>query len=261
MAADFTVDRKGGITVVTLNRPEVMNAMHHAAHLALADCWDEFARDPAQHVAILTGAGDRAFCAGDDLKAAAAGAPRGLPPAGFCGLTGRFDLGKPVIAAVNGYALGGGFETALACDLIVAAENAVFGLPEPRVGIAALAGGIQRLVRQVPLKQAMLLLLTGQRVSAREGLAMGFVTEVAPPGQALEAALALARQILECSPASIRATRQVAMRSLDMASLEEACRQTYPAVVDLQSSPDGVEGAKAFAEKRKPRWAGLSAAG
>src|ERR1700745_4023637 len=161
------VEREGHLTIVTLNRPEVMNALHYPAHLELEKVWDDFAADKEQWVAILTGAGERGFSAGHDLKYQAAGGKRGFVRSGFAGITARFDLDKPVIAAVNGVAMGGGFETALACDIIVAAENALFALPEPRVGLAALAGGVHRLPRQIGLKRAMGMILTRRRGSAR----------------------------------------------------------------------------------------------
>src|ERR1700681_79203 len=134
------VTRKGPITIVTLSRPEVYNALHTDAHFELNRVFDDFCADPEQWVAIVTGAGDKAFCAGNDLKWQAAGGKRGWDKGGFGGLTSRFDCDKPIIAAVNGVAMGGGFEIALACDLIIASENAMFALPEPRVGLAALAG-------------------------------------------------------------------------------------------------------------------------
>jgi len=141
------VTRKGAITIVTLSRPEVYNALHTDAHFELNKVFDDFSADPGQWVAIVTGAGDKAFCAGNDLKWQAAGGKRGWDTGGFAGLTSRFDCDKPIIAAVNGVAMGGGFEIALACDLIIASENAMFALPEPRVGLAALAGGLHRLPR------------------------------------------------------------------------------------------------------------------
>ena len=153
------VTRKGPVTIVTLSRPEVYNALHIDAHFELNKVFDDFAADPEQWVAIVTGAGDKAFCAGNDLKWQAAGGKRGWDKGGFGGLTTRFDCDKPIIAAVNGVAMGGGFEIALACDLIIAAENATFALPEPRVGLAALAGGLQRLPRQIGLKRAMGMIL------------------------------------------------------------------------------------------------------
>ena len=145
MAYEFIrVEREGPVTVVTLNRPEVMNALHSPAHFELDDAFNAFAADPAQWVGIVTGAGDRAFSAGNDLKHQARGGKMESPPSGFAGLTSRFDLAKPLIAAVNGVAMGGGFEIALACDIILAADTATFALPEPRVGLAALAGEDRR---------------------------------------------------------------------------------------------------------------------
>jgi crotonobetainyl-CoA hydratase len=251
-----TVDREGHLTIVTLNRPEVMNALHYPAHLELEAVWDDFAADAEQWVAIVTGAGPRAFSAGNDLKYQAAGGHRGFVRTGFAGLTARFDLAKPVIAAVNGVAMGGGFETALACDIIVAAENARFALPEPRVGLAALAGGVHRLPRTIGLKRAMGMMLTGRHVPAREGFELGFVTALAPEGQALAEAKRWAGQILECSPMSIRATKQAALQGMRLADLELAYKVEYDAVRALRTSEDYVEGPKAFAEKRKPDWRG-----
>src|SRR3954452_5155660 len=173
--------RKGAITIVTLSRPEVYNALHSDAHFELHRVFDAFAADPDQWVAIVTGAGDKAFCAGNDLKWQAAGGKRAFDTSGFAGLTSRFDCDKPIIAAVNGVAMGGGFEIALACDLIIASENAMFALPEARVGLAARAGGVHRLPRQIGLKRAMGMILTARHVTAREGHELGFVNEVVPP--------------------------------------------------------------------------------
>ena len=208
--------------MITISRPEVMNALHRPASLELEQVFDDFFNDSELGVAIITGAGEKAFCAGNDLKYQAAGNDTTLPPSGFGGLTGRFQTIKPVIAAVNGICMGGGFEIALACDLIVAAENAVFALPEPRVGLAAGAGGFLRLPRQIPLKQAMGMVLTSRRVGAQEGLSLGFVNEVAPLGSALNQALKLADVILEGSPMSIRASKQTVMQGLEADSLESA---------------------------------------
>lgn len=250
------VERDGHVLTVTIARPEVRNAIHPPACAELARAFDEFVADPELWVAIVTGQGDQAFSAGNDLKYQAAGGKVAWPATGFAGLTARFDNPKPVIAAVNGLAMGGGFEIVLACDLVVAAETAVFALPEPRVGMAALAGGMQRLPRQIPLKHAMGMLLTGRRVTAEEGLRLGFVNEVVPPGQALAAARRWAEAILECSPVSVRATRAVALESLRHASLEEALAARYDAIAELVRSEDYVEGPRAFAEKRRPVWKG-----
>ena len=252
------VENRGRICVITISRPEVMNALHRPASLELEQVFDDFFNDSELWVAIITGAGEKAFCAGNDLKYQAAGNDTTLPPSGFGGLTGRFQTIKPVIAAVNGICMGGGFEIALACDLIVAAENAVFALPEPRVGLAAGAGGLLRLPRQIPLKQAMGMVLTSRRVGAQEGLSLGFVNEVAPLGSALNQALKLADVILEGSPMSIRASKQTVMQGLEADSLESAYKtqKSFSAVKALYESEDRVEGPRAFSEKRPPTWKG-----
>ena len=252
------VDQEGPVTTVTLNRPEVMNALHSDAHFELDEVFNAFAADQSQWIAIVTGAGERAFSAGNDLKVQAAGGRRGSPPSGFAGLTSRFDLNKPVIAAVNGVAMGGGFEIALACDLIIASETAVFALPEPRVGLAALAGGLHRLPRAIGLKRAMGMILTGRRVSAREGLDLGFVNEVVAPGELMAAAKRWAALIGECSPMSVRASKQAVLKGLDEPSLEAALKgqNRYDAVAALYSSEDFIEGPLAFSQRRPPQWKG-----
>ena len=259
MAYEFIkVERDGPITTFTLNRPDVMNALHSPAHFEMDEALNAFAADPAQWVGIVTGAGDRAFSAGNDLKWQATGGKMGSPPSGFAGLTSRFDLNKPLIAAVNGVAMGGGFEIALACDLIVAAEGAVFALPEPRVGLAALAGGLHRLPRAIGVKRAMGMILTGRRVSAREGLELGFVNEVTSKEDLLPGARRWATLIGECSPMSIRASKEAVMRGLDEPSLDAAIRGQgrYEAVAALFKSEDFVEGPLAFSQKRPPNWKG-----
>jgi enoyl-CoA hydratase/carnithine racemase len=249
-----TVQDEGRLRIVTLNRPEVLNALHADANDELAAVWDDFAARDDLWVGIITGAGERGFCAGNDLKVQAGGKRRPNGPRGFAGICNRFDLAKPLVAAVNGVAMGGGFETALACDIIIAAENAIFALPEPRVGLIAGAGGVHRLPRSIPIKQAMGMILTGRRVPAREGFELGFVTEVAPEGQALQAAKRWAAMILECSPMAVRASKQASYRGMDEPTLEQAMRTVYPAQRENMESQDYVEGPKAFAEKRKPNW-------
>ena len=179
-----------------------------------------------------------------------------MPDSGFGGLTSRWDLDKPVIAAVNGVAMGGGFEIALACDMIIASENARMALPEPKVGLAALAAGVHRLPRQIGLKRAMGMMLTGRHVLAQEGYELGFVTAVAPEGEALSEARRWAEMILECSPMSIRATKQAAMQGLDQTGVRAAHEGKYEAVKAMSKSEDYIEGPVAFAEKRPPEWKG-----
>jgi len=249
-------ERDGHLFIVTIDRPEVLNALHPPGNAELSDVFDEFAADPDLWVAIITGAG-RAFSAGNDLKYQAGGGDRsGQPSSGFAGITARYDLNKPVIAAVNGVAMGGGFEIALACDIIVAAENAVFALPEVRVGLAALAGGVHRLPRTIGTKQALGMILTGRRVSAAEGQQLGFVNEVVPEGQSLEGARRWAAQILEASPMSVRASKQAVLQGLEHAGVEAASSGRYPAVAEMVGSADFIEGPRAFAEKRTPNWQG-----
>lgn len=251
------IEKRGRITIITMDRPERRNALDAAAQAEMAAAFDVFAADDDQWVAILTGTGDKAFTAGHDLKTSPPEGPEGLPASGFGGLTARFDLDKPVIAAINGVAVGGGFEMALACDIVIAEPNAGFALPEVKVGMAALGGGILRLPRMIGLQRAMGLMLTGRIVSAEEGLQMGFVTEIAGEEGALAAALRWADTLLAASPLAVRATKAVALQCADE-SLETAMdRQwTLPAVMRMQWSQDKQEGPAAFNERRPPVWQG-----
>jgi enoyl-CoA hydratase/carnithine racemase len=252
----IAVETAGHVTTVTLNRPAVMNAINPEMHAELQVAFDAFAADPDQRVAVVTGAGERAFCAGSDLKVL--DRHRRYPKNGYAGLIERYDLAKPVIAAVNGLALGGGFEIALACDVVVAADTASFGLPEPLVGAVALGGGLHRLPRQIGLKQAMGLILSSRRVSAEEGFRMGFVNEVVPADQLAAAVDRWCADILRASPMSIRASKDTVMRGLAEPDVEAAMRNqpAYPAFAAWRDSEDAKEGPLAFAEKRPPVWKG-----
>lgn len=250
------VEREGHVLVVTMNRPERMNALHPPANFELEQVFDDFAADDDLWIAIITGAGDRAFSAGNDLRYQAEGNKIEVPKTGFAGLTARFNCNKPLIAAVNGMAMGGGFEIALACDIIIAADSAIFALPEPRVGLAALAGGLHRLTREIPLKQAMGMILTGRRVSAAEGAELGFVNEVVPQSELMAAARRWADLMLECSPMSLRASKEAVREGMDKATFAEAYSTPYEAVKALFRSQDLIEGPMAFAQKRKPNWTG-----
>jgi enoyl-CoA hydratase/carnithine racemase len=254
-------EKRGHVAYITMNRPEVLNAQDAALNREMNEIVDDFVNDPELYVAILTGAGDRGFCAGADLKAVADGRLVGsarelaVPDRGFNGLTEAWDLFKPVIAAVNGYAVGGGLETVMACDIVIAAEHAKLGLPEPRRGIIAGAGGVHRLPRQVPLKQAMGMILTGEPISAQEALRIGLVNEVVPFSQLMETAEKWARRILECAPLAVQASKQAAMANLHL-SLQDAMAIRQALQGRLHEGPDAIEGPAAFAQKRKPVWVG-----
>jgi acetyl-CoA C-acetyltransferase len=252
------VAREGRVTLITIDRPESANALHPEASWEMASVFDEFAADPDQWVAILTGAGERAFSAGMDLKYRAQFGRQPLPASGFGGMTKRFDLDKPVIAAINGAAMGGGFELALACDLIVASERARFGLPEVKRGLVAFGGGLHRLPRQVGLRIAMELALTGREMDAQEALSLHIVNAVVPQAELMAEARRWVDILLSAGPLAIRASKQAMMRGLDEPGVAAALarQDDYPAVQVARASADAREGALAFAEKRQPRWEG-----
>lgn len=256
MAYQFAkYEKQGRIAIVTLNRPERMNALHPPANFELHEIWDDFENDPEVWVGILTGAGEKAFSAGNDLKHTAEHGMSMVRSAdtGFGGIANRTTCWKPIIAAVNGYALGGGFEMALACDIIIAADHARLGLPEPRVGLMAGAGGVHRLPRMMPQKIAMGYILTGRHMTAQEAHRWGIVNEVVPLAELMPTVMRWANEILECAPISIRASKQASMMGLGQ-PLDIALNINYTETQHMRRSEDIVEGPRAFAEKRKPVW-------
>ena len=253
-------EKRGRVAYVTINRPETLNALHPPASLEMRRAFDDFRDDPELWVAVLSGAGKRAFCAGNDLKyhaehGAVGQSYPGADQVPFGGITGGFPCWKPIIAAVNGYAMGGGLELVLACDLAIAADDARFGAPEVRVGLVAAAGGVHRLPRQLPVKIAMAMLLAGKTITAEEAHRWGLVNEVVPPDELTAAAERLAAEVLEGAPLSVRANKQMALEGLDR-PLVEAMDSSYSEHEKAIASQDFVEGPRAFAEKRKPVWGG-----
>ncbi len=243
-----------GVALLTLDRPERRNAIDLPTAEALSAALDEMDDRDDVVVGVITGNGP-VFSAGMDLKAIAAGGPRPIVPG-----RGAFGIvenppAKPLIAAVEGAALAGGFEIALACDLIVAAENATFGLPEVKRGLAAAAGGAVRLPQRVPYSQAMRMILTGEPITAQRAFELGLVVELTPPGGALAAARELAAKIAVNAPLAVRTSKQV-VNLVQGKSLEEAFEAQRPLMQMIRESADALEGAKAFAEKREPNWTG-----
>lgn len=246
------VERDGRILTVTLDRPKVLNSLHAPACFELDRIFNDFEADPELWVAIITGAGERAFCAGHDL-ADAPDAP--MPQSGWAGLAERQRRTKPMIAAVNGFAFGGGFEIVLACDIVIAAANATFALSEPRVGAVALGGGAQRLAKQLPGAIAMGLLLTGRRMEAAEAHRWGLVTEIAAAGESLIVARRWAAEILKCAPLCVRYTKELALEAVEGTELPtEIGRRSREISKRLFESEDTREGIQAFLDKRKPVW-------
>jgi enoyl-CoA hydratase/carnithine racemase len=252
----------GHVATVTIARPEVMNAIDLATEAELQRTWSELEQRRDVRVIVLTGDGERAFCTGADMKTPSAAPPlKGVDywaaarPGGFGGIALRETLNVPVIARVNGYALGGGFEMVLGCDIVVACEEASFGLPEPLVGRMPLDGGMTLLQRQIPHRLAMGMLLTGQRIGAHRALEIGLVNEVVPRAE-LDAAVARwVEQILACAPLSVQAIKQVVRATASMPPAQAQALR-LPALVAALQSEDADEGVRAFREKRKPVWKG-----
>tara|TARA_R110002110_G_scaffold406421_1_gene626429 strand:+ start:251651 stop:252415 length:765 start_codon:yes stop_codon:yes gene_type:complete len=253
MSDEVLVEVNNGVMTITLNRPKAKNAANKAVAEGMVKALDELDSNDDIRVAILTGAGGT-FCSGMDLKAFVSGETPHIEGRGFAGLTEKPPQ-KPLIAAVEGYALAGGLELMISCDLIVAAENAKFGIPEVKRGLAAAAGGLVRLPRQIPSRLAMELALTGDFVDANRAYEMGLINRVVAAGSALEGARVLAETICANGPLAVRISKQVVVESADW-SQQEAWKKQTEVVMPIFTSADAIEGATAFAEKRAPNWTG-----
>jgi enoyl-CoA hydratase/carnithine racemase len=256
MSIDFRL--ADHVATVTIDRPDVLNAIDLATEAELQRIWRELEREDEVRLVVLTGAGDRAFCVGADLKNPSV---KGVDywaaarPGGFGGIALRETLNVPVLARVNGFALGGGFEMVLGCDIVVACEEASFGLPEALVGRMPLDGGMTLLQRQIPFRQAMGMMMTGQRISARRALELGLVNEVVPRAGLDDAVARWTQSILACAPLSLRAIKQVVRQTATL-SPTQAQAMRLPALVAALQSQDANEGVLAFQQKRKPQWQG-----
>lgn len=258
--AAVLTERRGHMLIVTINRPEARNAVNAAVHVGIGTALEEAESDPDIRVMIITGAGDKSFCAGADLVALSRGETLAPDDAtqqawGFAGMVAH-PISKPVIAAVNGFALGGGFEIALMSDLIVAAEHAKFGLPEVKVGLFAAAGGAFRIAQQLPRKQAMEYLLTGDSFTAARAQELGLVNAVVPLDQLMQTAMMLAEKIAANAPLSVQASKRMALGIVSGKLGEDDAKwvQNQHERATLMASDDAREGPRAFAEKRSPIW-------
>jgi enoyl-CoA hydratase/carnithine racemase len=256
MADEVLRERKGHIEILTINRPEARNAINGGVSRAMSSAMDELADDDECWVVVITGSGDKAFSAGMDLKAFATGEGGDIMGAsgGFGGLTER-SFPKPIIAAVNGSALAGGLEIMLSCDLVVAVEHAMFGIPEAKRGLIAGAGGLLRLPKRLPIAIALELAMTGDPIDARRAEALGLINKVVPAESLLAEALALAERIAANAPLAVRYSKSVMQRAAELPE-SEGWKINREAVGVVFSSADAMEGPVAFAEKREPRWQG-----
>jgi enoyl-CoA hydratase/carnithine racemase len=249
-------ERRGQVEVLTINRPEARNAINGEVSVGMAAALDELEADPGCSVVVVTGAGDKAFSAGMDLKAFASGEAGSIMggSGGFAGITQR-EFPKPIIAAVNGAALAGGCEIMLSCDLVVAVDHATFGIPEAKRGLVAGAGGLIRLPKRLPIAIALELALTGEPIDASRALQLGLINRVVPAARLMEETLALAGVIADNAPLAVRWSKKVMVRAAGV-SEEEGWKLNAEAVGAVFTSADAMEGPVAFAEKRKPNWQG-----
>jgi enoyl-CoA hydratase len=253
MADEVLRERRGHVEILTINRPEARNAINRATAIALGDALDSCESDDDVWVVILTGAGDKAFSAGMDLKAFAKGEFPSTDK-GFGGITQR-DFPKPLIAAANGAALAGGFEILISCDMVIAADHAKFGIPEASRGLVAGAGGLIRLPKRIPLAVAYEMALTADPIDAQRAYELGLVNRVVPGEQVLDEAVALAERIAKNAPLAVRTSKDVMKKAREL-SEEESWKLNSEAFGMIGRSADALEGAVAFAEKREPQWQG-----
>ncbi|MEE2030888.1 crotonase/enoyl-CoA hydratase family protein [Rhodococcus chondri] len=256
-APSALIERHGHVMLITLNRPEARNAVNAEMCLLVGDALEEADRDPEIRAVVLTGAGDKAFCAGADLKAITRGEriiPEGREKWGLAGYVGH-AISKPTIAAVNAPALGGGAELVLASDLVIAADTAVFGLPEVKRGLIAGAGGAFRLTAKLPQTVAMELLMTGDSITAQRALELHLVNRVVPAADVLTTALELAEAIAANAPLAVQAHKRIALAQ-NASGEDSGWQMTSDALPTIASSDDAKEGPRAFAEKRAPVWSG-----
>lgn len=263
-ASRVRYEKAGRVAYITLDRPHRLNAMDLRMHEELSAVWDDFEADDDIWLGVLSGSGDRVFSVGQDLKELAARTAAGTSTESTFGsqgkpgwprLTDRFRLAKPLIAKVRGYAYGGGFELVLACDLVIASEDARFALPEARLGLIAGAGGLFRLTRQIPFRVALGYLMTGQTMTAAQALGLGLVNEVVPPDELDACTQRWVDDVLACAPLAVRAVKEAAWRSSGL-TIEEAYGTRYGAEELRMRSADAREGPEAFVAKRTPRWTG-----
>ncbi len=256
MADEVLRERRGNVEILTINRPEARNAINGAVSRAMAAAMDELAEDAGCFVVVITGTGDKAFSAGMDLKAFSSGEGGDIMSGsgGFGGLTHR-DFPKPIIAAVNGHALAGGFEIMLSCDLVVAVDHATFGIPEAKRGLIAGAGGLIRMPKRLPIAIALELAMTGDPITAERAYALGLVNKVVPAASLMDEAVALAERIAANAPLAVRYSKSVMKRAAEVPETEGWAINGEAAGV-VFGSADAMEGAVAFAEKRPPNWQG-----
>ena len=250
MKNNIRTEIANSVLTITIERPELMNALSSSMHSELAAVFDSYATDDSLRVAVITGSGHKAFCAGSDIKERSERQVDVFPSTGFAGLTERYDLNKPVIAAINGHAIGGGLEIVLACDLAIAVSHAKFGLPEPRIGLAA-SGGLHRLSQFIPMKHAMEIALTSRLFSAKDALRYGLINQVVDAEDFDETVDALVQELLLGAPLSLQVSKQLMMERIRPGTTQD--NALYRQMLE---SDDAREGMTAFLEKRLPNWKG-----